>query len=103
MSEYTITMTIDTFCNGVDGEMDVTVTGDVSPFRAGNRSGHPDTWEPDEGGEVEITKVVRPDGAETSLNSKEEERAEQMLRDAAGDDDSCLDYDDEPDYSGDRA
>lgn len=97
----TIEMTIDATSNGVDGEMDVTVVGDLTPFRPGRRWG--ENACPDEGGEVEILEVFSlVDGrkVEHVLSEDEEGRAEEMLREAAGD--QCDDEDPpEPDYDRD--
>lgn len=96
--KVTIEMTIDATCNGVDGELDVTVVGDLSPFRPGRRWG--ENACPDEGGDIEILDVFSlVDGrkVEHVLSDSEEERAVEALREAAGD--QCDDEDPpEPDY-----
>ncbi len=109
-STYTITMTIDDDdpANGPDGEMDVEVTGSVTPFVRGRTHGDPGNWTPDEGGEIEILKVT--EGArEIELTAEQEERAQELLREAAADDDGGFDEDrdddrEEYDYAdaGDR-
>ena len=42
----------------------LTLRGDVEPFVAGNRRGHPDSWEPDEGGTASVRSAVDEDGEE---------------------------------------
>ena len=50
------TIQVEVLLRGVDVEVDV----DFSPgwFKAGNRRGHPDNWEPDEGEAAEIEKIT---------------------------------------------
>ena len=50
------TIQVEVILKGVDVEVDV----DFSPgwFKAGNRSGHPDNWEEDEGENAGIEKVT---------------------------------------------
>lgn len=65
-----------------DEELEVKVTGFVWSFVAGNRSGHPDTWTPDDGGEVEIDKVTL-DGRPFELTPNERAKAEEKLAEEA--------------------
>lgn len=44
---------------GLDiGGITLEVTGKYTPPAAANKSGHPDTWEPEEPGELDITAVA---------------------------------------------
>ena len=62
-----------------DGQ--VTVTGDVTPFRRGRYTGPPEDCYPNEGGEVDITSVTC-DGQEFELTASEEDEARDLLRQA---------------------
>ena len=75
-------------------EVCLIIRGTVTPFRRGRTWGHPDTWYPDEGGEVEIDSVcVDPgngiDGAAWTGELTDAESADVLdaLRLAAEDDD----------------
>lgn len=75
-------------------EVAVIIRGTVTPFRRGRTWGHPDTWSPDEGGEIEIDSVcVDPgngiDGAkwDGELTSAEAADVLDALRLAAENDD----------------
>lgn len=73
MAETTITLTI-----GTEEEVECTVTGDVIPYRPGNR------FDPPEGGFAEGVKVTRDDsGADITvlLTPIQLEKAEQALMD----------------------
>ena len=41
------------------GGLTLEVSGYYTPPTAENKSGHPDTWEPAEGGELEVMEVLR--------------------------------------------
>ena len=75
-------------------EVCLVIRGTVTPFLRGRTWGHPDTWYPDEGGEVEIDSVcVDPgngiDGAAWTgeLTDAESADVEILLRASAADDD----------------
>jgi hypothetical protein len=50
--------------SGGEEEREYEVDVAVTPGRAGNHHGHPDTWEPDEGVELEIVAVRDDEGRE---------------------------------------
>jgi len=61
--------------------VEATVIGEVEPFIAGSRRGHPDNWEPDEGGSVSVTGAT-VDGEAIKLSANEEAECERALEDA---------------------
>ncbi len=81
--------------------LEVTVSGTVTPFVRGVKSGPPERCYDDEGGEVEtIGFAASYDGVplaheaiEWLMTPKDHERAEQALRDVAADDDGGYDED----------
>lgn len=76
-------MEITLYVTREDYAAELTVCGAVSEYRPARLSGHPDTWCPDEGGDVEIWDVLL-DGKEWDgeLTKAERDRAEQALIDA---------------------
>lgn len=81
MGRITFDATID--INGVD--TDVEVTAGMTKYRPARFRGHPDTWEPEEGGEVEILSVVGPDGEEVDVDRFTSNRLEEEAVEAAED------------------
>ena len=86
--KFTVTMPV--VVNGVDTEVDV--TGSVSPIVRGNTYGLPENCWPDEGGEVEIEEVAL-DGKPFELTPEQTEKAEELLRERAWEEDECPDSD----------
>lgn len=66
--------------------LNLTVRGDVEPFLAGNRRGHRDTWEPDEGGTASVRSAKDEDGEEWTcrLTAIEMTSLEEALVEQAG-------------------
>jgi hypothetical protein len=91
MSEYTVTISVE---RG-DDELELEVTGDITPLVYGSRRGHPDNWCPDEGGECEIT-AIKLAGKEWDgeLTKRESDQAEEALREMADSDEPDVDCDD---------
>jgi hypothetical protein len=69
--------------NDDEDEIELTIVGDVEPFVAGNRRGHPDNWTPDEGGSCCVEAVLL-DGKlwDGKLTKEEEKEAEEALQQA---------------------
>jgi hypothetical protein len=84
-----------------DQEIELTIKASVSPYVPAKFSGHPDTWAPAEGGEVEITDVLLNDEPwDGDLTRKEIERIEELVLEGLEDN---RDFDpddgfDDPDY-----
>lgn len=79
-------------------EYELTIRGDVEPYVPAKLSGHPDTWEPPEGGGRCIEGIfIEVDGVEKrwtgTLTKKETEEVEEALFEQFKD--NC-----EPDYDG---
>jgi len=81
-------------------------------FKAGNRRGHPDNWEPDEGENAEIESVTLPGQAKDiwhKLSQREREQIQAVADEFKADEgpdpddyyDSRDDYDDPRDYNVD--
>lgn len=91
-------------------EVCLVIRGTVTPFRRGRTWGHPDTWYPDEGGEVEIDSVcVDPgngiDGAKWDGELTEAEAADALdalLRCAEDDDQDAREHEAECRYGDAR-
>jgi hypothetical protein len=85
-----------------DGEeIELSVQGEYTPAVRASRGGHPDTWTPAEGDELEIVAVLHADKPWTGeLTNEEIARAEDSVREMVasdfGDDDGP-DYDDRGD------
>jgi hypothetical protein len=72
-------------CEGHElGELEVEVEGVVNPYVPARLSGHPDTWCPEEGGDVEITSA-KVEGRDWTLSKDEEAQARDQLAEAAAD------------------
>ncbi len=92
--EYTATIyayPIGPECEGHElPEVEITVKASVSAYVPAKFSGHPDTWAPAEGGEVEILSATA-NGAAWELSADELDKAEEAIIDKAreDDDDGC--------------
>lgn len=79
-------------------EIELEVSGTIEPYTPAKMSGHPDTWYPEEGGEVEITEVLFNGIPWTGTLSEEEiSQAKESLREASDESDDFYEPDDGPD------
>lgn len=82
------------------GELEIEITGTCTPYIGAKLSGHPDTWAPAEGGDVEdITATL--DNQPFELTSDEEDKAAELLAEKAAEsyeDDDGPDPDDFDDF-----
>lgn len=88
--------------NGVD--VDVTVGFEPGYFKRGSRSGHPDSWTPDEGEAAEIHSVtlVLGSGRQLDLTNRLTKAAKDAIQKACDNaSEPEPDYDYEPDDIGD--
>jgi hypothetical protein len=96
MKSYTVNVYV---IRGDDVEIELEVTGSVSAYVPAKRSGHPDTWSPSEGGDIEIeTITLNGQKWDGELSPAERADAEDKLFEASQDDDSDYDYDDSYDH-----
>lgn len=87
---------------GNSHELTIEVSGRCEPYVPARLNGHPDTWSPAEGGDVEIEEVVCKNEALKylfkDLTPEEREEAEELIRDDEGCYDDEEDEDDDYDY-----
>lgn len=72
---------------GESQELEIELTGSVEEYRPARLHGHPDTWSPAEGGDVEVENAVCKTDAYkhlfVELTKEENEKAKEALQEAA--------------------
>ena len=82
-------------------EIELEISGTIEPYTPAKMSGHPDTWYPEEGGEVEITGILFNGVPWTGeLTEDEVNKAKEALQEESQEGFFEPDDGPEPDYDG---